>query len=104
MKVPVELQGVLGKKELRYSLKTGYLGLAKSKARILAGQFQELFNNSFQWYAVGEFLSDSPYIISFLVHGLSVPPLCFEMVILTIPGFNKGFLFHAGLMILGLVF
>ena len=43
MKVPQELQLYFGKKELRYSLKTGYLGAAKCKARILAGQVLLIF-------------------------------------------------------------
>lgn len=43
MNVPADLQKQVGKKELRYSLKTGYLGKAKFKARILAGQIQQLF-------------------------------------------------------------
>jgi len=43
MRVPKDLQPYVGKKELRYSLKTGYLGLAKQKARLLAGNIQYLF-------------------------------------------------------------
>lgn len=43
LKVPDDLQCYVGKKELRYSLKTGYLGKAKSKARRLAGMIQRLF-------------------------------------------------------------
>ncbi len=39
------LQKVVGKKELRYSLKTGNLTDAKYKARILAGQVQRLFQH-----------------------------------------------------------
>lgn len=45
MRVPVDLQPQVGRKELRYSLKTGYLSEAKIKARILAGQVQLLFKN-----------------------------------------------------------
>ena len=33
MNVPKDLQPYIGKKELRYSLRTGYLGVAKQKAR-----------------------------------------------------------------------
>jgi hypothetical protein len=44
MIVPRDLQKVVGKSELRYSLKTGYLSVAKYKARILAGQVQRIFN------------------------------------------------------------
>ena len=43
MNVPKDLQPYIGKKELRYSLKTGYLSTAKYKARIMAGQVQRLF-------------------------------------------------------------
>ncbi|MDB4442264.1 tyrosine-type recombinase/integrase [bacterium] len=41
--VPKDLQKFVGKTELRYSLKTGYIGVAKQKARYLAGQVQYLF-------------------------------------------------------------
>lgn len=43
MMVPAELQKLVGKKELRYTLKTGYLGVAKQKARFVAGQVQLIF-------------------------------------------------------------
>ena len=43
IKVPVDIQKYVGKKELRYSLKTSYLGVAKQKARCLAGQVQSVF-------------------------------------------------------------
>lgn len=43
MLVPKDLQPYIGKKELRYSLKTGYLSEAKYKARIMAGQVQRVF-------------------------------------------------------------
>jgi hypothetical protein len=43
MNVPKNLQPRVGRKELRYSLKTGYLGVAKQKARIIAGQVQLIF-------------------------------------------------------------
>ena len=45
MNVPRDLQPYVGKKELRYSLKTGYLSVAKPKARLLAGLCQNLFND-----------------------------------------------------------
>ena len=45
LNVPKDPQKVVGKKELRYSLKTGYLTDAKYKARILAGQVQRLFQH-----------------------------------------------------------
>lgn len=37
IRVPSDIQPVLAKKELRYSLQTGYLVLAKQKTRYLAG-------------------------------------------------------------------
>jgi Domain of unknown function (DUF6538) len=40
--VPRDLQALIGKKELRYSLKTGYLNEARQKAGYLAGQVQYL--------------------------------------------------------------
>jgi integrase len=45
MAVPKDLQILVGKTELRYSLKTGYLGDAKYKARLLAGQVQRIFKH-----------------------------------------------------------
>jgi integrase len=42
MRVPKDLQHLLKKSELRYSLKTGYLGQAKHRARLLAGLVQRL--------------------------------------------------------------
>jgi Domain of unknown function (DUF6538) len=41
--VPKDLQDVVGKRELRYSLKTGCLSEGKSRARLLAGLIQQLF-------------------------------------------------------------
>lgn len=43
MFVPKDLQRFVGKKELRFSLRTGYLGVAKRKARLLAGFYQYHF-------------------------------------------------------------
>ena len=43
IRVPLELQTTVSRKELRYSLRTGNLSAAKMKARYLAGQFQLLF-------------------------------------------------------------
>lgn len=43
MFVPKDLHTVIGKKELRYSLKTGSIGLAKYRARIMAGIVQSVF-------------------------------------------------------------
>jgi integrase len=41
--VPKDLQRLVGKKELRYSLKTGYVGLARVKAQIVAAQVHQVF-------------------------------------------------------------
>jgi len=43
MIVPKDLQKFVGRKELRYTLKTGYLGVAKQKARFVAAQVQLIF-------------------------------------------------------------
>ena len=43
MKVPSDLQCAIRKKELRYSMRTGYLSEAKFKARVLAAGVQMLF-------------------------------------------------------------
>jgi len=49
LKVPIDIQGWVGKKELRYSLKTGYLGIAKQKSRYSAGQVQAIFRVIRKW-------------------------------------------------------
>ena len=41
--IPKDLQTLVGKRELRYSLETGYIGQAKYKSRYLASQLQLLF-------------------------------------------------------------
>jgi hypothetical protein len=41
--VPKDLQKFVGRTELRYTLRTGYLGVAKRKSRFLAGQVQFIF-------------------------------------------------------------
>ena len=43
MKVPADLQGVIGRKELRYSLRTTYLTPAKCKAGFLVVLIHRLF-------------------------------------------------------------
>lgn len=43
MVVPADLRGVVGKRELRYSLQTGFLSEAKYRARRMAGFVQGLF-------------------------------------------------------------
>jgi len=45
MIVPADLQKFVGRKELRYTLKTGYLGVAKQKARFVAAQVQLIFTD-----------------------------------------------------------
>jgi hypothetical protein len=41
--MPIDIQSWVGKKELRYSIKTGHLGIANQRARHLAGQVKYLF-------------------------------------------------------------
>ena len=41
--IPVDLRFLIGKRELRWSLKTGAVGIAKQKARLLAGNLHHLF-------------------------------------------------------------
>ncbi len=55
MAVPPDLRPLIGKRELKYSLKTGYMGVAKSKARLLAGLCQNLFNDVRWRMSVGKF-------------------------------------------------
>jgi hypothetical protein len=43
MKVPKDLQKFVGRKELRFTLKTGFPGIAKRKAHFVAGQVQLIF-------------------------------------------------------------
>ena len=43
IRIPSDLDSVIGKKTLRFSLKTGRLGQAKVRARYLAGNIQMLF-------------------------------------------------------------
>jgi hypothetical protein len=43
MNVPADLRPLIGKRELRFSLQTGYLRTAKSRARVIAGRVQLLF-------------------------------------------------------------
>ncbi len=57
--VPKDLQKVVGKKELRYSLKTGYCTDAKYKARILSGQVQLIFQLPRKGGAILSQLSDA---------------------------------------------
>jgi Domain of unknown function (DUF6538) len=43
LNVPIDLQRLVGRKELRYTLRTGYLSIARAKARIVAGSVQQIF-------------------------------------------------------------
>jgi Domain of unknown function (DUF6538) len=43
MKVPIDIQEWVGKKELRYSRRTGRVGIARKKSRYVAGQVQFIF-------------------------------------------------------------
>ena len=43
IRVPIDLQEIIGKKEIRYSLTTGYQGEAKYRARRTAGIVQHIF-------------------------------------------------------------
>jgi hypothetical protein len=45
IKIPLDLQDAISKKELRYSLGTGNLTSAKNKARFVAGQVQFFFKD-----------------------------------------------------------
>jgi len=45
IKVPKDLQCKVGKRELRYSLKTGTVKIAKQKSQFLAKRIQRLFNS-----------------------------------------------------------
>ena len=43
VRVPLKLHRLVGRKELRYSLQTGYKSIAKEKAQYLAGNVLHLF-------------------------------------------------------------
>jgi hypothetical protein len=58
MLISKDLQMLLGKRELRYSLKTGYVDVAKCKARFLSGQVQLLFRYLKKWGTALVKLSD----------------------------------------------
>jgi integrase len=45
MIVPKDLRHIVGKQEVRLSLKTGFLSVGKSRARLMAGLIQQLFGN-----------------------------------------------------------
>ena len=61
LNVPRDLQKFVGKTEMRYSLATGYVGLAKSKARLLAGHVQEFFRRLREIIQLGE-LTDNQIV------------------------------------------
>ena len=50
MKIPIPLHIVISKKERRYSLKTGDLTEAKTKAPYVAAKVQLLFRDVENWY------------------------------------------------------
>ena len=52
--VPKDLQRYIEKKELRWSLRTGYRSVAKQKARALAYEVQTLFQGIRELVAVGD--------------------------------------------------
>lgn len=54
MVVPKDLRKFVRKTELRYTLNTGSIGLARSKARLLAGQVQEFFRKLREIIKLGE--------------------------------------------------
>jgi hypothetical protein len=66
MVVPKDLRKSVGKKELRYSLSTGYIGVAKHNARLVASQVQFLFQRLRKGGTVLSKLSDDQ--IQQLVH------------------------------------
>lgn len=59
IKIPKDLQKIIIKKELRYSLGTGILSAAKSKARFIAGQIQFLFKDIRRGYFTRMDLSET---------------------------------------------
>ena len=66
MIVPKDLRKFVGKTELRYTLRTGYLGIAKNKAKYLAGQVQLIFRYLRKEYKILSQLLDDQ--IQKLVH------------------------------------
>ena len=54
MIIPKDLQPFFRIKELRYSLNTGYLGIAKSKARLIAGLTQQTFREMREIVKMGD--------------------------------------------------
>jgi hypothetical protein len=42
--VPKDLQRLVGKKELRYSLRTGFVGAARDKGQLIAVQVRQIFS------------------------------------------------------------
>jgi hypothetical protein len=66
IRVTKDLQHLVKRMELRYSLKRGYAGVAKEKARFLAGQVQQVFRTLRKGGRVLSTLSDDE--ISGLIH------------------------------------
>ena len=73
--IPKDLQPIIGRKELRRSLKTGYLSVAKVKARVMAGNLQMLFMGLRKETAVADFPFDHIDLIldqiSYAVSGIT---------------------------------
>ena len=77
MKIPKDLHPIIARKELRYSLGTGNLSAAKTKARYLAGQIQQLFrdlqNGCFDSMKLSkEQIQDMVKRLSFLLEGSDI--------------------------------
>ena len=52
--VPKDIQPYVGKKELRRSLRTGYMSVAKQKARQMAAEFQMMFQGIREMVVMGD--------------------------------------------------
>ncbi len=60
-KVPLDLRSLVGKTELRYSVRTGMFSLAKSRASVIAGMTQNLFRrlrNNIMIFTQGDTVSN----------------------------------------------
>jgi hypothetical protein len=62
MHIPKDLQAVIGQREIKRSLQTASLNIAKLKSRYLAGNIQHLFRSLREAIRVGE-LKDIPKIV-----------------------------------------
>lgn len=75
MNVPKDLRPLIRKRELRYSLRTGYLGTAKMKARLLASRVQLLFREIRQNRSMSG-LSNLTDLALYNNHLSDIGPLC----------------------------